>query len=91
MLRSVVQGLSCLRLHGTGLAQSVAARESVCASGAAARALPLPILQHVRVGCRDPGQNEGRMVATLMLRNFHLHDSHFYWWRKDCFVPREVP
>lgn len=50
MLRSVVQGLSCLRLHGTGLAQSVAARESVCASGAAVRALPQPLLQHVRVG-----------------------------------------
>ncbi|XP_050705527.1 39S ribosomal protein L9, mitochondrial-like [Eriocheir sinensis] len=48
MLRSMVQGLSCLRLHGTGLAQSVATKESVCASGAAARALPQPILQHVR-------------------------------------------
>ncbi|KAK8385658.1 hypothetical protein O3P69_016440 [Scylla paramamosain] len=48
MLRSMVQGLACLRLHGIGPAQCGALREVVQGSGAAARALPQPFVQPVR-------------------------------------------
>ncbi|MPC36439.1 39S ribosomal protein L9, mitochondrial-like isoform X2 [Portunus trituberculatus] len=48
MLRSMVQGLACLRLHGAGPAECGALREAVQSSGAMARALPQPLVQPVR-------------------------------------------
>ncbi|KAG0721666.1 39S ribosomal protein L9, mitochondrial [Chionoecetes opilio] len=90
MLRPLVQGMSCLRLHG---AQSGALREAVQGGGAAARALPHPLLQTVRTTFILKRKTRPYLVNThKKVRDRRLKARHFqYVLVEDTNIKKKEP